>query len=119
MLLGGALRDELRLRRARVGQVPLPLLDLLAEVAHLMEDLRVLPADALRRVDAVQEVVEVLGAEEDLDRAATAAVHVERAQPRRDPRLRDAQARARDPETLGVQLQVALDLRAAAGCALS
>ena len=75
---------------AGVFQVRPPLLDLLAERLHVSEHLSVLVADALHHVEAVEQVVEVLRAEKDLDRAATVAVDVERPQAFLDMGLSDA-----------------------------
>ena len=57
------------------------LLDLLAEALHLAEHARVLGGDAVDGVEAVEEVVDRLGAEQDLERARVAASDVQRDEP--------------------------------------
>ena len=86
-------------------------LDLGLERLDLFQHLRVLVADALHHVEAAEEVVEVLGAEDDLDRATTVAVHIEGTQPLRDRRLGGREAALRDGEVMRVRLQVGVDLR--------
>ena len=71
------------------------------------EHLRVLVADALHHVEPAEQVVEVLGAEEDLDRAAAVAVHVQRAQPLGDVRLGGAEALLGDDEVMRVRVRSA------------
>ena len=103
------LRSPARRRSAPARRAPAQLrpalLDLRAEPLDVAEDLRVLVADALDHVEAPEEVVEALGAEDDLDRAAAVAVDVERAEPLGDVPLRDAEALLRDDEMLRVRLR--------------
>ena len=87
-----------------------PLLDLLAELHHVSEHLRVLIADALHHVEAAEEVVEVLRSEEDLDGAAAVTVHVQRPQAIGDVRLGRVEALLRDDEMVRVRVQVGVDL---------
>ena len=75
-----------------------------------MKHLAVLAADTLGRIDPVQEIVEVLRAQQDLDRAAARPVHVEGPQPGLDPRLRHAEALPGDAQALRVELKIAVDL---------
>ena len=74
------------------------------------EHLRVLVADALHHVEPAEQVVEVLGAEQDLDRATAVAVHVQRAQPLGDVRLSGVEALLGDHEMVRVRVQVGVDL---------
>ena len=74
------------------------------------EHLRVLVADALHHVEPAEQVVEVLGAEQDLDGATAVAVHVQRAQALGDVRLGGAEALLGDDEMTRVRVQVGVDL---------
>ena len=102
--------DDLRLALARGAELGPPCLDLVPEALDVPEHLRVLAADALGHVQAIEEVVEVLGAEDDLDGAARVAVDVEGPEALRDVRLRDGQARLRDVEMAPVRLEIRVDL---------
>ena len=75
-----------------------------------LEHLRVLVADALHHVETSEEIVEVLRAEDDLDRAATVTVDVERAQPVRDVHLSDTEALLCDDEMPRVRVELGVDL---------
>ena len=110
LLLARALGHDLGLPLARRLQPLAALLDLLAELPDVPEHLRVLVADALHHVETAEQVVEVLRAEEDLDRAAAVAVDVQRAQPLRDVRLSGVEALLRDHEMARVRVQVGVDL---------
>ncbi len=109
-LLARPLRDDPRLRGARTRQVRTALLDLLAELRHILEDLRILVADPLHHVEAPEEVVEALGAENDLDCPAAVAVDVERPQPICDVYLRGAEALLRNDEVPCVRVEIGVDL---------
>jgi hypothetical protein len=104
-------RDLSLLRRARLLQLGLALLHGPLERLHLAEDARVLRGDSVDRVEAVQEVVERLGAEQHLDRGGVVAVDVERDEPLREMPLRPLEARLRELQMARVLLQVVLDLR--------
>ncbi len=84
------------------AQALAPVLDLLAERLDVLQHLGVLVADALDHVEPVEQVVQALGAEDDLDRPAAVTVDVERAEPVGDVGLRDAEALAGDDEVAGV-----------------
>ena len=77
---------------------------------HVSEHLRVLVADALHHVEAAEQIVEVLCSEQDLDRSAAVAVHVQRPQPVRDVHLRGAEALLGDDEMTRVRVEVGVDL---------
>ena len=102
--------DDPRLGRARTGQIRAPLLDLLAELRHILENLRILVPDTLHHVEAPEEIVEALGPENDLDRTAAVAVHVQSPQPVRDVHLRSAEALLRDNEMPRVRVEIGVDL---------
>ena len=110
-LLGCALGDDLRLAGAVAAELRTALAHLVPELPDVLQHLCVLPADALGHVEAVEQVVEALRAEDHLDRAARVAVDVEGAQPLRDVHLRRTEARPRDHEMPSVRLQVGVDLR--------
>ena len=110
LLLARPLGDDLGLLRPGALQRRPPRFHFLAEPLYLLEHLRVLVADALHHVEAPEEVVEVLGTEEDLDGAAAVAVDVERPQPVRDVHLCRAEALLGDDEVMRVRLEIGVDL---------
>ena len=89
----GALGDDPDCRARGLSQLRASGLDFLAEPLDVLQDLGVLVAHALGDLEAAEEVVEALRAEDHLDRAARVAVDVEGPQALRDVRLRDAEAR--------------------------
>ena len=84
--------------------------DLLAELLDVSEHLRVLVTDALHHVEATEQIVEVLRAEDDLDGAAAVTVDVEGPQPLGDVPLCDTEALAGDHEMVRVRVEVGVDL---------
>ena len=105
-----ALGHDLGLVLPRRLQALTTLLDLLAERLDVPEHLRVLVADALHHVEPAEQVVEVLGAEEDLDSATPVAVHVQRAEPLGDVRLSGFEALLGHHQMMRVRVQVGVDL---------
>ncbi len=86
-------------------------LHLTPELLHVAEHRGVLLSDALGDVEAGQDVVEALGAEDDLDRTLAVAVDVESAQTLRDALPRHAEALGRDDQVPRVRAQVGVELR--------
>ena len=109
-LLRCAIGDHLRLPRAVGAELGTTRLHLVAEPAHVLQDLCVLSTDPLCHVEAIEEVVEALRAEDHLDRAGGVAVDVERAQTLGDVPLRSDEARPGDHEVPAVRLEVRVDL---------
>ena len=106
----GPLGDDLRLARAVAPELRAPRAHLVAEATDVLQHLRVLATDAGRHVEPVEQVVEALGPENHLDGAAGVAVDVERAEPLRDVRLRQAEARSRGDQVAPVRLQRSVEL---------
>ena len=101
--------DDRDLGLLRALEAALPLDHLRPEALDLAEHACVLGGDAIDRVDPVEEVVDRLGAEDDLDRAPVAAVLVQRDEALGEVHLRPLEARPRDRQVLRVRLQVGLD----------
>jgi hypothetical protein len=102
-------RNDLHLRLLRALESALPLDHLRAEALHLAQHACVLLGHTIDGVEAVQQVVDRLGAEDDLDRAPVAAVLVERDEALGEMRLGCLEARARDRQVARVRLELALD----------
>ena len=105
-----ALGHDLGLVLPRRLQALTTLRDLLAERLDVREHLRVLVTDALHHVQPAEQVIEVLGAEQDLDGATLVAVHVQRAEPLGDVRLSGFEALLGHHQVMRVRVQVGVDL---------
>ena len=106
---GGPLRDDLLLPgEGALERRALPL-DLGLRPADVLEDAGVVLGDAVRGVEAVQEVVEARRSENDLHHVDLAAL-VEGDQALLDGPLRAAEARAGDVEPVLVGRELALEL---------
>ena len=80
------------------------------ERLHIAKHSRVLRPDALHHIESRQEIVEALGAEDDLDCATAIAVDVQRPQALGDAPLRDGQAALRHFEVMCVGGELVVDL---------
>ena len=101
--------DDLDLSLLGALEPPLALDRLCAEALDLPEHARVLRGNAIDGVDPVEQVVDRLGREDDLERAAAAAALVERDEARRQVRLSGLETRSRDRQMVGVRPQLTLD----------
>ena len=110
LLLARALGHDLGLVLSRRLQALTTLGDLLAERLDVREHLRVLVTDALHHVQPAEQVIEVLGAEQDLDGATLVAVHVQGAEPLGDVRLSGFEALLGHHQVVRVRVQVGVDL---------
>src|SRR5919201_6821705 len=104
--LGGPLADERCSFSLRVLEPGLSSLHLVVEAGDLGEHVRVLRRDPVRRVEAIDEVVEARRAEEHLERVALAVRGVQLNEASREGRLSLLQALLRDPELGVIRLQV-------------
>jgi hypothetical protein len=80
------------------------------ERADLADHLRILRRDAARGVEPVQDVVEALGAEDDVDRRVVAVGRVDGDEARRERDLRVLQVRPCNREVVAVLPLLELDL---------
>ena len=109
-LLRPALRDQPLLLDTRLPELCALALDELLERAHLADHLRVLRRDPVRRVEAVQDLVQTLGAEDDVQRGVVAVPRVERDEPCRERQLSVLQVGLGDLQLVPVLLLLELDL---------
>jgi hypothetical protein len=117
-LLRAPLRDDPLLLGTGAPELRALPFDERAERAHLADHLRVLRRDAAGGVEAVEDLVEVLRAEDDVERRAVRVGRVDRDETRRERGLRVLQVRRRDLQVVAVLELLPLDLAEAPGGAV-